>query len=76
MPGHQWAESEYTLQKVVELFRNLLFELEEQGSTHIYHVVFRFAQLEGINYLVVRYLSTVLLPFEEFSEKWLYDWEV
>ena len=43
---------------------------------HTYRVVFRFCQLEGIDYLVLRYLNTGALPFEEFSEEWLYNGEV
>jgi len=38
-------------------------------------VVFPFCELEGIDYLVLRYLNTRALPFEEFSEKWLYNGE-
>jgi len=75
MPGHRYTPYEYALQKVVEIFGHLLFELQEQNLTHIYHVVLRFAQLENIDYLVLRYLHTGLLPFEEFSEGPRYDEE-
>jgi hypothetical protein len=73
MPGHQYTQAEYTLQKVVESFGNLLFELAEHHLTHTYPVVFRFCQLENIDYLVLRYLSTGVLPFEECSEEWLFE---
>jgi hypothetical protein len=75
MPGHQYTPAEYALQRVVESFGNLLFELKQHRLTHIYAVVFRFCQLESIDYLVLRYLNTSALPFEEFSEEWLFDEE-
>ena len=75
MPGHQYKQAEYALQKVVESFGNLLFELAEHHLTHTYTVVFCFCQLENIDYLVLRYLSTRTLPYEEFSEEWLFDGE-
>jgi len=72
MPGHKYTHAEYALIRVVETFSNLLFTLHEHNSIHTYQVVFRFAQLENIDYLVLRYLNTGLLPFEEFSgeESW------
>jgi hypothetical protein len=73
MPGYQYTPAEYALQRVVEIFRNLLFALAEHHLTHTYAVVFRFCQLENIDYLVLRYPNTGTLPFEEFSEEWLYD---
>jgi len=68
MPGHRYTQSEYALQQVVESFGNLLYALEEQGLTHTYRVALRFCELENIDYLVLWYLRTWLLPFEEFSE--------
>jgi hypothetical protein len=76
MSGQRLIQSEYTLQKTVELFGNLLIELEEAHLTHTYQVVFRFCQLENIEYLVLRYLNTGALPFEEWAEEWLFDGEV
>jgi hypothetical protein len=72
MPGHQYTQTQYALQKVVESFGNLLFELDAHYSTHTYAVVFCFCQLENIDYLVQRYLNTGALPFEEFSKEWLF----
>jgi len=69
MPGHPYTPAEYALQKVVKSFGNLLFELAEHQLIHTYAVVFRFFQLEDIDYLVLRYLNTGALPFEEFSEE-------
>jgi len=69
MPGHRYTQSEYALHQVVESFGNLLFSLEEQRLAHTYQVVLRFCELENIDYLVLRYLRTGLLPFEEFSEE-------
>jgi len=73
MPGHSLTQSEYALQQVVESFSNLLFSLDEQHLTHTYRVVFRFCELAGIDYLVLRYLNTTALLFEEFSEDWLFS---
>ena len=69
MPGHRLTQSEYALQQVVESFGNLLFSLDEQRLYHSCRVVFRVCELEIINYLVLRYLNTGFLPFEEFSEE-------
>jgi hypothetical protein len=68
MPGHQYTQAEYALQRIVESFGNLLFELAKHRSTHTYAVVFHFCRLENINHLVLRYLNTGALPFKEFSE--------
>jgi len=68
MPGHRYTQSEYALQRIVESFGNLLFNLEEQPLTHTYRVVFQFCELDNIDYLVLRYLRTGLLAFKEFSE--------
>jgi len=75
MPGHRYTPYEYALQKVVELFGNLLYTVPEHNLTHIYEVVLGFAQLESIDFLVLQYLHTGLLPFEEFSEDQWYDEE-
>jgi hypothetical protein len=58
MSGQHLTQSQYALQKVVELFRDLLFQLEQAHFTHMYQVVFHFCQHEIINYLVWRYLNT------------------
>jgi hypothetical protein len=76
MSGRHLPQSEYALQRVVELFGDLLTQLEEACLTHTYQVVFRFCQLEDIDYLVLRYLNTGALPFEEWAEEWLFDGEV
>jgi hypothetical protein len=76
MSGHHLTQSEYALQHVVGLFGDLLIQLEEAHLTHTYQVVFRFCQLENIDYLVLRYLNTGALPFEEWAEEWLFDGEV
>jgi hypothetical protein len=76
MPGHQYTQAEYALQRVVESFGTLLFELAEHDLTHTYAVVFRLCQLENIHYLVLRYLNTGTLPFKGYSEEWLFDGEV
>jgi len=75
MPGHRYTPAGYTLQRVVESFGNLLYELAEHHLTHTYAVAFHFCQLENIDYLVLRYLNTGALPFKEFSEKSLFEGE-
>ena len=64
MPGHRYTPADYALQRVVELFGNLLFTLQEHNLYHTYREVFRFVQLDNIDFLVLRYLNTGLLPFE------------
>jgi len=76
MPGHRYTQYEYALQQVVELFGNLLFSLHDHNLTHTYQVVFRFVQIENIDFLVLRYLNIGLLPFEEFSKDQWYDAEI
>jgi hypothetical protein len=76
MSGLRLTQSEYALQQVVELFGNLFIQLEEAHLTHTYQVVFRFCQLENIEYLVLRDLYTGALPFKEWAEEWLLDGEV
>jgi len=76
MSGRHLTQSEYTLQRVVGLFGNLLSQLEESHLTDTYQVVFRFCQLENIDYLVLRYLNTGPLPFEEWAGEWLHEGEV
>jgi len=73
MPGHRLSQSEYALQQVVEYFGNFLYSLEEHHLIHTYRVIVRFCELEDIHYLVLRYLNTGLLAFEEFSEELLFD---
>jgi len=75
MPGHRYTQAEYALQRVVELCGNLLLSLQELTLNHTYRVVIRFLEIENIDYLVLRYLNTGLLPFEEFSEDLFFDEE-
>jgi len=75
MPGHRYTPAEFALQRTVALFGDLLFTLHEHNLIHIYQVVYRFVQLEILDYLVLRYLNTGSLPFEEFSEDSWYDAE-
>jgi hypothetical protein len=58
MPGHRFTQTEYALQRVVESFGNLPFELAEHHLTHTYTVLFCFCQLENMDYLLLRYLNT------------------
>jgi len=76
MPRHRYTPAEYALQQKVESFGGLLSDSEEHCLTHIYAVVLLFCRYENIEYLVLRYLNTGALSFEEFSEEWLFDGEV
>jgi hypothetical protein len=76
MSGQSLTQSEYALQKIVKSSGDLLFQLEEAHLTHTYQVVFRFCQLENINYPMLRYLNTGALPFEEWAKEWLHDGEI
>jgi hypothetical protein len=76
MSGQHLTQSKYALQQVVEFFGNLLIQLEEANITHTYQTVFRFCQLENIDYLVLRYLNTGALPFEEWAEEWHLNREI
>jgi hypothetical protein len=76
MSGQQQTQSEYPLQQVVVLSRELLSQLAEAGLTRTYREVFCFCKLENIDNLVLRYLNTGLSPFEEWAEEWLHNREV
>jgi hypothetical protein len=76
MSGQPLSQSEYTLQQVVVLFGELLIQLDEAGITRTYRDVLRFCELENINYLVLRYVSTGAGPYEEWAEEWLHQGEV
>ena len=76
MSGARLSRSEYPLHRVVVLFGELLIQLDEAGSTLTYRDVFRYCELENINFLVLRYVKTGAGPFEEWAEDWLHDGEV
>jgi len=52
------THSEYTLQKVVETFGDLVFYYNKWGVTHISHMLLYSAVIEGIGYKVKRYNTT------------------
>jgi hypothetical protein len=54
----------------------MLSESAEHLLTYTHTVVFRFCQLENINYLVLRYHNTGAVPFEEFSKELLVEGEI
>jgi hypothetical protein len=76
MSGRHLTKSKYALQKSITSFGHLHFQLEEAHLTHTNQVVFRFCQLENIDYLVLRYLNTSALSFEEWAKEWLHDGEM
>jgi len=70
------TQFQYAHQKNVEHFGDLIVQLDEQALTHISRVVWLFVISISIGYTVHRYVSTGLLPFEEYSEEWLHPGEV
>jgi len=76
MSGRKLTKSEYALQQMIGLFGELLLQLDEAGFTLPYRDVFRFGDLENIDYLVLRDLNTGALPFEEWAEESLHTGEV
>jgi hypothetical protein len=73
MSGHHYTPAEYTLQQAVECRSNLFVQLEELRLFHINRVVFHSCESDNIGCLVLRYLNTGALPFQEVSQNWLYD---
>jgi len=76
MSGQRLTQSEYAIQQVVVLFGKLLSQLAEAGLTLTYRDIFRFCELEGIDFLVWRYLNTGQPPFEEWAEEWLHEGDI
>jgi len=70
------TQSQNAIQKNIELLGDLISQLDDQRLTHISAVVARFAHCNSIGYLVHWYLSTRLLPFEEFSKEWFHEGEI
>jgi hypothetical protein len=64
------------MHKVVVLFGELLIQLDEAGFTHTDRDIWRYCELENIDYLVLRYVNTGAGPYEEWAEDWLHDGEV
>ena len=75
MPGHRLTRSQYAHQKNVEHFGDLIVQLDEQTLTHTSCVVWHVAISIGIGYPVHRYVSTGLLPFENYSDACLFPGE-
>jgi len=76
MSGQQMTKSQYAIQKNVELLGNLILQVGDQRLTDISTGVAHFAHCNGIGYLVHRYLSTRLLPFEEFCDEWFHQGDI
>jgi len=54
MSAHRLPKSQYTIQKNVKLFSNLISQLDDQCSSHTSAVVTHFAHCNSIGYLVHR----------------------
>jgi len=63
------TQSQYRHQQVVRTFGDLIVYYNERGLTHISHILSYAMIIKGIGYDVNRYITTVLWPCKEFSEK-------
>jgi len=72
MPGQRLTQSQYTHQKNIKHFGDLIVQLDNQALTHISRVVGLFIIRIGIGDPLNRYISTGLLPYEEYSEDWFF----
>jgi len=63
------TQSQYAHQAVVEIIGYQLRYFEEWRLIHIYRAVSLDTIIPGIEYDVHRYITSGLLPFEEFSEE-------
>jgi len=75
MSGYRLTQFRYAHQKQVEFFGDQIFLLEEYHLTDISRGIKLDTVYNSIGYMVNRYLSTGLLPFEEFSEEPLFPGE-
>jgi hypothetical protein len=63
------SHSQYTHQRVIGTFGDLITYHNEQGVTHISQVHSYSASIEGVGYDMHRYITTGALPYEEWSEE-------
>ena len=68
MCSKRLTQSPLAHQEVVRTFGGPVFYCNKQGLTHISHIPSYSAILDGIAYDMNQYITTGLLPFEEFSE--------
>ena len=63
------TQSQYAHQAVVETIGDQLQYFKDRHLIHINRTVLLYTVILGIEYDVHRYITTGLLPFEEFSEE-------
>jgi len=69
--------SQYAQQQVVRTFGELIFDFNEQGTTHISRALLYSVGIKGIGFDVNRCITGGILPFEQFGEErhWTYGKE-
>jgi len=63
---------QYAHQRVVATFGNLIQYYNERGLINISWALSYSAIIEGLEYEVHRFITTSALPYEEWSEEWLW----
>jgi len=63
---------QYAYQKVIATCRNLVFYYNEPGLSHISQILLYSAVIEEVGYNLHGYITTGLLPFEQFAEEQLW----
>jgi hypothetical protein len=60
---------QYTHQRVILTFRNRILYYKGAGLTHISRALSYSAIIEGVGYMVHRYIINNALPYEEWSNE-------
>ena len=63
------THSQYAHQRVIATFGDLIQYYNQQGLTHSSRALSYSAIIEGVGYEVHRYITTHVLPYEDWSEE-------
>jgi len=78
MCSKKLTQSQYAHHLAVRTFAGLIPYHNEGGSTHLSRILLYSAHIEAVAFEVHRYITTLLLPFNEFSKDGLWtdeaDW--
>jgi hypothetical protein len=69
MSGSTLTQSQYARQQIVGTIGEGILFCNERGLTHISPYLLFLAVISNIGYDVHRYITTGLLPFEEWSDE-------
>ena len=69
MCSFKLTQSQYAHKAVVETIGDQIRYFSERRLTHICRTRFLYVVILGIEYDVHRYITTGLLPFEQYSEE-------